>query len=206
MIISLVNQKGGVGKTTIAINLSYCLTDRGHKVLLIDADPQGSVLQWQSITDNKTFEVIHHPEATFHKEISALSKGYRYTIIDAPPGTGDISLSILLASNLAIVPVAPSPFDIWSSNETVSLIRDARKHNRKLKGKLLICKKVVGTVPEREARDALKTYKVGIFNTEISHRIAYVRSMVAGLSVLEYASNSEASKEVNGLCDEIIRR
>jgi chromosome partitioning protein len=205
VIISLVNQKGGVGKTTIAINLAYCLSEMGHKVLLIDGDPQGSCLQYQGITDSKTFDVIHHPEADIHKRINELAKGYRYTVIDAPPGTGDITLSILLASNLAIIPITPSPLDIWSSEEIDELIREARKHNRKLRGKLLISKKIVGTTPGREAREALKRYRLGIIETEMNQRIVYVKSLIAGQSVLEYAPGSEAAREIRNLCKEITR-
>lgn len=177
----------------------------GHKVLLVDGDPQGSCLQWQSISDNKAFDVVHHPEADIHKTIKELSKGYRHTVIDAPPGTGDITLSILLASTLSIIPVTPSPLDIWSSEEIDDLIKEARKHNRKLKGKILISKKIVGTTPGREARKALKRYRLGIFEQEIHNRIGYVKSLISGQSVLEYEPNSEAAKEITSLCKEITR-
>jgi chromosome partitioning protein len=203
MIISLVNQKGGVGKTTIAVNLSYCLTSGGHKVLLIDSDIQGSCLQWQSIADNKAFHVIHYPEADLHKSINELGAGYRHVVIDSPPGTGDISISALMTSNLAIIPVGPSPLDIWASKETVSLIKEARQYNKKLRGKLLICKKIVGTRIGREAREAMSGYKLQVFKTEISQRVAYVEAMISGLSVVQYRPNSEASREVISLCDEI---
>ena len=175
----------------------------GHKVLLVDGDPQGSCLQWQSISDSEAFDVIHYPKADINKRISELSKGYRYTVIYAPPGTGDITLSILLASNLAIIPITSSPLDIWSSEEIDELIREARKHNRKLKGKLLISKKIVGTTPGREAREALKRYRLGIFEAEINQRIVYVKALISGQSVLEYEPNSEAAKETRSLCNEI---
>jgi len=204
MIISLVNQKGGVGKTTLAINLSHCIAERDKKVLLIDADPQGSVLQWSSIAKGGTFDVLHHPNPTFHEDMETLAAGYDHVLIDAPPATGTTTRSILLASNLAIVPIGPSPLDIWSSRLTIQLIKEARKHNKKLIGKLLVCKKITGTRVGRDAKDALQKYRRVIFDTEIGLRVAYVEASIFGQSVLEFAPTSEAANEIRSLCKEII--
>ena len=205
MIISLVNQKGGVGKTTLAINISSYLTiNTSSKVLLIDADPQASISHWQRIGDERAFDIIHHPRADFHKSIEDLSRGFRYTVIDCPPGVGDISISVLMVSDLAIIPVSPSLLDMFSTKATIDLANEAKVHNKKLKAKLLITKKVVGTVPGREARDALEPYGMPIFKTEIGHRIDFVRAMVEGASILKYASNSQGAIEIESLCNEIL--
>ena len=205
MITSLVNQKGGVGKTTIAVNMTSRLSQGKQRFLLIDADPQGSVLQWQSITQNTNFDVLHHPSPTFHRDIKELAQGYNHVVIDAPPATGQITRSILIISHLAIVPICPSPLDIWSGKETVSLIREAKQHNPKLKARLLISKRIPTTRIGREARQALESYKLPIFRAEICQRIAYVEAMIAGLSVLEYAPSSEAAAEIKSLCTELTK-
>jgi len=205
MIISLVNQKGGVGKTTIAVNLAGCLALRGYRMLLIDADPQGSVLQWRSIEDNQLFDVKHFPRPLTRDEAKTLVRGYQHTIIDAPPAIGEITRSILHLSRLAIVPIGPSPLDIWSSKDTVSLIKEAKKTNRRLKGKLLICRKIARTRVGREAREAMETYSMDVFESDISQRIAYVEAMISGLSVLQSAPGSEAASEIRNLCQELIQ-
>ena len=204
MIISLVNQKGGAGKTTVAINLADCLSRKKYSTLLIDGDPQGSVLQWQSIADTNAFDVKHYPSPTFDASIKDLAKGYDHVVVDAPPAMGEITRSILAVSKLAIIPVGPSPLDIWSSKETLSLLRVARKRNRKLIGKLLITRKIPTTRLAREAREATETYKMKVFDTEISQRIAFVEAMIAGLSVLQYAPSSKAAREVESLCEEVV--
>lgn len=203
MIISLVNRKGGVGKSTIAINLCACLPRRNRTALLIDADPQGSVTQWQSIEDNVAFDVKPYPMPLSSRDIDRFSKGYDHVVIDSPPALGDIIRSVLEVSDLAIVPVGPSPLDIWSTNETVAMIKETRNHRRKLAAKLLICRKIPRTIIGREAREAVEVYDLGIFETEISQRIAYVQSLISGVSVMQYAPNSEAALEIKSLCDEV---
>ncbi len=205
MIISLVNQKGGVGKTTIAVNLTACLAMKGRSVVLLDADPQGSVLQWKSIEDNQLFEVKHFPAPMVRGDVKKLERRYSNVVIDGPPAIGDITRSILELSNLAIVPIGPSPLDIWSSKDTISLIEQSKGVNRFLRGKLLICRKIARTRVGREAREAIETYGIEIFESEISQRIAYVEAMISGLSVLQSAPGSEAALEVRSLCEEVYR-
>lgn len=205
MVISLVNQKGGVGKTTVAVNLSGALAQKERRILLVDADPQGSVLQWQSIAENRSFHVLHHPDSLTEGDLKSMSKGFDHVVIDAPPALGDLILSILNLSRLAVIPVGPSPLDLWSSKETVSLIHHARERNRKLKAGLLICRKIARTRIGREAREAMETYGIPVFKTEISQRVAFVEAMISGLSVLEYAPRSEAAAEILGLCEEILQ-
>lgn len=115
MVISLVNQKGGVGKTTVAINLACGLALRDFSVLLTDCDPQGSVLQWHSI-QNHTFLSVERLVQQFDgQSFRKRSSKYDYVVVDAPPAMGDITVSVLDAADLVLIPVGPSALDLWSS-------------------------------------------------------------------------------------------
>lgn len=204
MIISLVNQKGGVGKTTMAVNLAGGLAGEGLRVGLVDADPQGSVLQWAAVAPEHGFEVIHRPDATLFDAARSLRRRKDAVVIDAPPALGEITRSALRASTLAVLPVGPSPLDIWSTKETVELVEQAGKRNRRFSARFLICRKIVNTRIGREAREAVGTYGLAPFDTEICQRVAYVEAMVAGRTVFDYAPVGEAAREMRGLCHEVM--
>jgi chromosome partitioning protein len=205
MVISLVNQKGGVGKTTLAINLASGLALRGFYVLLVDSDPQGSVLQWYSIQNQEFLEVERLAQrfdsAGFRKRTSKRD----YVVIDAPPAISDITIDVLDATDLVLIPVGPSALDLWSSKRILDLLAKSRKKGLRRKAKVLICRKIPGTRVGREAREAVDIYGLDIVPVEISQRIAYVEAMTAGLSVLQYAPSSAAADEITALCDFIVK-
>ena len=203
MIISFVNQKGGVGKTTSAINIAASLKRRNYKIGFVDADPQGSATHWHAVEDNNAFEVLHHPEPISKSEITELSQNYDYLVIDAPPAFGDITKSILAVTDLSIIPLSPSSLDIWSCRGTLEMVDEAREENPDLDVKLLINRKIPGTRVGREARDSLGVFDMEILGSELCQRVAYIDAMTSGVSVKQYAPNSKAADEVESLCDEI---
>jgi len=203
MNLCLVNQKGGVGKTTLAVNLASCCARAGNRVRVIDADPQGSLLQWQSISGTEAFDVLHVPSRTLHRQMKSLAKGYHHIVIDCPPALGDITTSILKAAELAVIPVGPSPLDVWSSRETVDLVAETMKKNRRLRACMLVSRKIARTRIAREARGALAEYGLPVCSVEISQRIAYVEALLSGQSVLTYAGRSPAAEEIRMLCREL---
>jgi chromosome partitioning protein len=204
MVISLINQKGGVGKTTAAINLASGLSENGHRILVVDTDPQGSVVQWQSIADGGEFEVLHLPSPQIKKKLNTLRRRYDHIVVDSPPAIEAITRAVIEVSKLAIIPIAPSPLDIWSSKETIAIVKTLGKRYRKLIAKILIYRKIPGTRLGKEAREAMISYDLDIFSTELSQRIVFVEAMIAGLSVLKFAPNSIAADEIRSLCDEIV--
>src|SRR5262249_32500413 len=126
MIISILNQKGGVGKTTLAVHLATALSRMKRKVILIDADPQGSALDWAAARDGEPlFPVVGLPRASIHKELAAVAKGYDTVIIDGPPRVYDVARSAIMASDLIVIPIQPSPYDVWAAKEIVDLLTNA---------------------------------------------------------------------------------
>ena len=204
MIISFVNQKGGVGKTTTAINLAASLIRKNRSLVLIDADPQGSATHWHAVENNQAFDVLHYPMAVQKSDIEMIAAASSDVLIDAPPAIGEITESVLSVSDLVIVPVSPSSLDIWSCRETLEMIREVGRTRPNLEARMLITKKIPGTRVGREAREAVSVFGVELLETELCQRVAYIDAVTNGVSVMQYAPSSKAAAEIEDLCAEIL--
>ena len=132
MILGVLNQKGGVGKTTLSVNIAASLARTGARVLLLDADPQGSALDWAAARAGEPlFSVVGFPRPTIHKEIAQLGLGYDHVVIDGPPRVTDLARSAIMASDVVLVPVQPSIFDIYATREFIDQLLEGKGADRR---------------------------------------------------------------------------
>lgn len=205
MIIGVLNQKGGVGKTTLSVNIAAALAHSGTRVLLIDADPQGSALDWSAAREGAPlFSVVGLPRASIHKEIGEIGKGYDHIVIDGPPRVTDLARSAIMASDVVLIPVQPSPYDIWAADEVVKLIQEAAIYKEDLKSVFVVNRKITNTAIGRDVGDALAAYQLPVLATSVTQRVIYAEAAAQGKAVFEIDAQGPATTEIAALVAELM--
>ena len=205
MIISFLNQKGGVGKTTLSVNVAACLARQGHRVLLIDADKQGSATTWATLREDAPFQVVSMARPNMARDALKLAEDFTHTVIDGPPHAEEIARSCIVASDFVVLPIEPSGLSTWASDLTVRQVKEAQEFKPTIKCGFVVSRKIGKTVIGRDIRAMAAEAGLPILSSEIEQRVAFAESLTMGQTIFEWGNDRNAAREIEALTKEIER-
>ena len=210
-IITVCNQKGGSGKTTLSMQLAGTLARKKANVLVVDADPQGTATRWAaSAEDEHPFPAsvvgLSAANEKVHREVKKFIENYEFIIIDCPPAADSpVPQSALLIADLAIVPIIPSPLDLWASVGIRHIIENVSDINESLQARLVVNQCQPKTNLAKEALEVLPEFGIPVCKNYLRQRIAYRQSAVFGQTVQDFGSKAQdAIVEIENLTKEIL--
>mgnify|MGYP003667185643 FL=1 len=201
-IISILNPKGGSGKTTITTNLARSLHERGQKVLIVDSDPQGSARDWHAVDEKNPLPLVALDRANNVKSLPGVAAAYDFVVVDGAAKLEDMIAASIKITNFVFIPVTPSPYDLWAASDLVEFIK-ARQEvtDGKPAARFIISRAISGTRLGDEIVTALAEQGLGVFANHITQRQVYPQT--ASGTVFD-SKNADAVAEVNALTDEIL--
>lgn len=202
-IISILNPKGGSGKTTLSTNIARAFHERGFKVLLVDSDPQGSASDWHAVRDDNPLPFIAYGKPDNLKALPGIAAPYDYVFIDGAAKLEGMIAAAVKVSEAVLIPVQPSPYDIWAASDLVDLIK-ARQTvtDGKPLAAFLVSRSIKRTVLGNEITGALTEYGLPILEAITVQRQIYPRTASDGFTVFDCV-NKEAAAEINAIADEL---
>jgi chromosome partitioning protein len=209
MIITVASSKGGVGKSTVAVNLAVCASTAGERVLLVDGDVQGSAIAWRSEREKDDIQATSILTPTLHRDLQKFSAAFSTIIIDVGGNDTGVLRSALFACDRVLVPILPSQYDIWAAADTAKIIAEAQ--TLKWFSAFVFFNQVIpSTIVSREAEAAMQEVlargaDLQVLVAQLCSRVIYKTSIARGLGVLE-CSDMKAKVEICTLYEELTQR
>jgi chromosome partitioning protein len=206
-IITIGNQKGGVGKSTLACNLAVLAATEGQRVLIIDSDIQASSMAFRALREADDIRAVAITQPTIHKDISEFAN-FDLVFIDAGGRDNTCFRSAVMAAGggALLIPVLPSVYDIWATEDTLKILQEARVY-RDIKAYIVLNQVIANTSIARDAREALtdltKQNDVALLETCLYSRVAWKTSISKGQGVIETEPQGKAAQELRTLYNEL---
>jgi chromosome partitioning protein len=200
-VITIAQQKGGAGKTTMAAHLAIAFMQRGLKTAVIDIDPQGSLSHWHMLREERfgeEFTGIHFSRLSgwrVSSEVNRLRRNYDITLIDSPPHVETEARTAIRSADMILVPVQPSPTDLWATQATVDLAKTEKKMVHTILNRVNKTSKITAQI-EKDLPE--------LANTRLGNRVIFAASLLEGRGVTEVDPNCQAAKEMKSLVKEVL--
>jgi len=193
-IIAIVGNKGGAGKTTLSLNIANGLNKK-FKTAIIDADPQGSSLQWRAFGQDDSVDVYKMGDDLRH-QLSELEQQYECVVIDCPPSVHAEQTHLALEiSDHALIPVQPSPVDLWATVHIEQAVEKAKQTNAQLKPLLVINQMEPRTMLSKIVREAVNEIGLPVADSVIRRRAVFRSSALEGKSIYDVGRRGDAAVE-----------
>lgn len=191
-----MNQKGGVGKTTLAIHAAEMMHRYGHKVILVDADPQASALNWADLRENCNFPVIGKASPSLGKDLEKMAEDYDYIVIDAPPRLEQLGRAVIASSDLIVIPVKPSRADILATQNLIESIEEVKQYRPHVMATMILNGRIKGTKITNQIIAALEDLDCHLLPGSIYNRVGFSEAYSYGYTVMDDPARKEAAKDI----------
>ena len=205
MVLSIVNLKGGVGKSTVSQNLAVNFALEGVKVCIVDTDfEQQTSMKWIEQRADRTprIPVFAISEKSLSTNLAELRETYQLVIVDGTPALSTLASRILLESDLVVVPITPTGFDLWSFEKFLERYQDIKARRQEPLPAYLVLNRYKNTSFHKGAEEAVKDFEIPILQNKIGDRMAYQECGVQGIGVVE-GKDKKAAEEIRNLSNEL---
>lgn len=204
-VISILNQKGGVGKTTLVSNLGVAISKAGKSVLLVDSDPQGSLRDWNNANNGKILSVIGLDRETLANDLQAVKENHDIIIIDGAPQSAKLASAAVKSADIIIIPVTPSPYDVWACSDLVDIIKARHELTEGSPPSFFVVSRArKNTKLSGELTKALEDYGLKVLKGKTIHRETYAQTASEGKTVHHDKNARDATNEINLISNEIL--